>query len=164
MKRPTAVPTLLIATLLGCGPDGGSRSGPTAPVDPPPPLRSAGEAYGDVDVRTRTSGTGLDPDGYLLRVDGYWDYTGVPIVNIATNGRALIRKVPAGAHTLNLEHVSADCTGEQTTGINVVADSVITVEFQLVCAGVDPPPPIRIWKHRGGPGAPRPRWTASRPK
>jgi hypothetical protein len=62
--------------------------------------------------------------------------------------------------------VSADCAGQQITdrGITVVADSAITVEFQLVCAGVTPSPPIRIGKQRRGPGAPRPRWTAYRPR
>ena len=135
MKLATALSTLLIGAALGCGPGDRSASLPQEPVEPRPAPPAAVERYGNVDVTTRTSGDELDPDGFIVRVDGYWDYSHVP-TPIGTNGEVVLRTIASGWHTLSLDEVSPNCSGEHITNrdILVVADTVIAVEFQLVCA------------------------------
>jgi len=92
------------------------------------------ERYGTVQVTTVTAGSGLDPDGFVVRIDGEWDYTH-EATPLAVNGTVTLRSIPAGRHTLTLLGVASNCSGEDLTdrSIVVAADSTTAVVFELVC-------------------------------
>lgn len=123
---------LFIVASLACGSGDGPSDTPAEPVPPPPQVR---ETYGNVQVTTRTLGTDLDPDGFILQVDGYWDYSHQPVA-IGINETVLLRMLTADRHTLRLDHVSPNCTGAHLDSLPIVvaADSAIAVEFRIVCS------------------------------
>ena len=86
---------------------------------------------------TETSGTDLDPDGYRIQVDGWWDYS-APVTDIATNGAVLIRDIWPGAHTLTLFELSENCRGDHLEDLPIVvhADTVVAVTFCVVCKAI----------------------------
>ena len=85
-------------------------------------------------VRTKTSGSNIDPDGYVLRTDGEWDYTASP-TPMAINGTVTLTFIAAGWHTLTLKEVAPNCSGAslQDREIFVVADAVTRVKFEVFC-------------------------------
>ena len=121
---------VLAALSLGCGGDNGRVLGPLV-VQPAPPARG----LGNVQVTTMTSGSDVDPDGYVVEVNGPWAYDHVP-TEVASNATVTLRNLTRGSHTLALLGVSANCLGENLSarGIMVVPDSVIAVVFSLVCS------------------------------
>lgn len=120
----------LAALSFGCGGDNGRVLGPLV-VQPPPPARG----LGNVLVTTMTSGSDVDPDGYVVEVNGPWAYDHAP-TEVASNATVTLRNLTRGSHTLALLGVSANCVGENLSarGIMVVPDSVIAVVFSLVCS------------------------------
>ena len=128
------VPTLFVAAILGCRVGDQPPVTPGTPLEPSPPPPVVRETYGSVQVTTRTVGTDLDPDGYIVQTDGYWDYSHQPVA-IGINGTVMLRTIAAGQHTLTLYELSPNCTGEHLDGrpVVVVADSVVAVEFQISC-------------------------------
>ena len=133
--RPRGV-ALLACVILGCG----TADGLTSPIVPdapkPPPAPPTVESYGSVLVTTKTSGSNLDPDGYVVRTDGYWDYSATP-TPIAVNGTVTIRGIAAGGHSMSLDYVAPNChdASLEDRPIRVVADSVIQLVFEVVCKG-----------------------------
>ena len=122
--------------ILGCG----TADGFTSPIKPgplpQPPAPPSVERYGSVVVTTKTSGSHLDPDGYVVRTDGYWDYSATP-TPIAVNGTVTIRGIAAGGHSMTLTNVAPNChdASLEDRPIRVVADAVIQVVFEVVCKG-----------------------------
>jgi hypothetical protein len=111
---------------------------PEKPIVPSPPQKPSvppgTERYGSVVVSSRTSGADLDPDGYIVRTDGEWDYTASPMP-IAINGTVTLKVIAAGWHTLTLQEVAPNCRGASLSdrAIVVVAESVTNVVFEVVC-------------------------------
>jgi len=147
MKLATVLSSFFVAT-LACGPSDDNAARSSTPVDAAPPPQPAppsappasppsSEPVGDIGVTTETSGTDLDPDGYSIYVDGYWDYV-APITHIAPNGTVVIRNVIPGAHTLTLFNLSQNCNGDHLRDLPIVvhADSVVNVTFHVVCKAI----------------------------
>ena len=122
--------------IIGCG----TADGLTSPILPgplpSPPAPPSVERYGSVVVTTKTSGSNLDPDGYVVRTDGYWDYSASP-TPISVNGTVTIRGIAAGGHSMSLDNVAPNChdASLEDRPIRVVAEAVIQVVFEVVCKG-----------------------------
>jgi hypothetical protein len=94
MKRVLILPvSLLVMTLLAC--TGDEDPPATAPVIAPPPTESFG-----VRVRVVTTGTDLDTDGYVVRIQRGYSAGGFDDVPIGVNGSVLFevmqRPAPEG--------------------------------------------------------------------
>ena len=138
--RRGGVVALLAGAILGCGVYDEITS-PIVPVQPQTPtLPPSAAGYGSIAVTTRTSGSDLDPDGYVVRTDGEWDYTATP-TPIAVNGTVTLRAIVAGAHTLTLKEVAPNCDGASLNDreVVVVAGAATQVVFEVVCNGVSEP-------------------------
>lgn len=130
-NRPAVIVAAMSAFGVGCG---GEIGFPFTPRTPKPPLAPVSTGFGDVKVTTRTSGANVDPDGYVIRVNGYWDYDHEPTA-IPANGTVTLRFLTPGVHTLSLDNVDVNCRGEklEDRAITVTSDSTIAVEFQVEC-------------------------------
>lgn len=139
MKLAAAISSVLVAA-LACNTRDGASSRSTTPLDAAPPEASPPSRYplGDVSVTTETSGADLDPDGYKIQVDGYWDYSH-PVTDIASNGTVVLQGIWAGEHTLTLYELSQNCSGDHLEALPIVvhADSVIAVTFRVTCKAID---------------------------
>lgn len=127
-----AMYAFVITMSFGCG--HGDASEPYTPVGPNlPVVPPADPKLGSLAVRTMTSGARLDPDGYVVRFGGEWDYiherTRVP-----TNGTVGVF-LPPGEYPLTLLDVATNCEGEGLIdrSIIIVAGAVTEVVFQLLC-------------------------------
>lgn len=102
--------------LLACG--GGSRSvGTTGPIT------------GSLSVTTSTTGQDLDPDGYVLSVDGgQWTKIGV-------NETDTLQDLAAGSHEIDLTGVRANCqvTGSVPRTVTVEAGATASTTFEAAC-------------------------------
>jgi len=85
---------------------------------------------GTLTVTTVTGGPGEDPDGYAFTVG---DGAGQPIGSRAT---VSIANVAAGATTVELSGVAANCTvgGSNPRPVTVPADGTVEVGFAITCA------------------------------
>ena len=119
-----------VSRILGVGPETPRAVAREKPSPAPPSI----ERFGTVTVRIKTSGSNIDPDGYVVRTDGEWDYTAEP-QPIAINGTLTLKFIPAGWHTVTLKEVASNCDGAslQDREIFVVADSVTRVKFDVFC-------------------------------
>ena len=91
---------------------------------------------GDLTVTTTTGGTGSDPGGYTLIVDGAPQ-------PIAMNQTLTITGLPAGNRTVGLGDVASNClvSGQNPRTINVPAGGVTQTTFTITCtAPVNQPP------------------------
>jgi hypothetical protein len=140
MKLAAAISSVLVAA-LACNTRDGTSSRSTTPVDAAPPEASPPSRYplGDVSVTTETSGADLDPDGYKIQVDGYWDYSH-SVTDIASNGTVVLQGIWAGEHTLTPSDVTSIQSRWRTVDalpIVVHPDSVIAVTFRVTCKAID---------------------------
>lgn len=85
---------------------------------------------GAIQVSAQTTGEALDPDGYLVSVDG-----GGPAV-LDVNGSVSFSGLPAGDHEVVLTGVAGNCTltGTSTRTVPVVVGETATVSFEIACA------------------------------
>jgi TolB protein len=85
---------------------------------------------GDIEVRTETSGTDLDPDGYTIALDG------ATPTSIAINDSIRYDSLTSGDHTIQLGNVAANCTVAGSNPMTVTAPSGGTVDtaFVVSCA------------------------------
>lgn len=83
-----------------------------------------------LELRTVTTGSPVDPDGYAVRVDG-----GAPIA-IGLNATQSMSQVSVGEHRVSLEGVAPNCalTGPSVRPVTVVASSIAQVRFEVLCA------------------------------
>ena len=121
----------LVAISLGCT-DQSRLVEPPAPRLPPPD--AVIPVYGTVVVRVVTSGEDIDPDGFVVEVDGPWAYEAGP-APVANNGTVTFTRISAGKHSLTLLGVAENCGGEGLVDrpIVIAPDVVTTISFQLVC-------------------------------
>jgi len=126
-KRASVLP-LAAVLVVACSGDNG-----TGPGSKGPPIGVV-SALGEVKVTTQTSGIDVDTDGYVIQVDGPWDYEVDP-TKIAANGTVELRGLSATGHLLTLLGVAANCTGEKLIDrpITVAANTETAVVFKLDC-------------------------------
>ena len=88
---------------------------------------------GSILVLTVTTGSGLDPDGYLVSVDG-----GAP-QPIGINATLLIEGLAFGAHTVELSGAAGNChiDGENPLTVNVVPINSVSPGFAVSCLAAD---------------------------
>src|SRR5689334_1820018 len=110
---PVALAAALTAALAaGCGPGDGQG------VDVPALV-----------IRTATTGTELDPDGYQVTVDG-----GAPqAMGLADS--LVVDPLPAGPHTVTLSGLADNCavSGGATVTANVEANKTAEVSYAVAC-------------------------------
>jgi hypothetical protein len=94
----------------------------------------AGET-GNLEVTTATTGTNLDPDGYLLSVDGGQSTA------IGLNETLTFQDLAAGNHSVLLDDVAANCSvsGDNPRTVNVPAGGTGSTSFAVSCADGGPP-------------------------
>src|SRR5205823_15091266 len=88
---------------------------------------------GDLTVTTTTGGTGtLDPDGYIVTVDGAQKA-------VATNGSVPFTGLTPGNHLVSLSDVATNCAvnGQNPQTVAVVAGNTAHADFAITCS---PPP------------------------
>jgi dipeptidyl aminopeptidase/acylaminoacyl peptidase len=121
---PRTVCSVGLALLLAgiaCG--GGTDPSPTPPEDPPPLATT-----GSVQVVLRTTGLGLDADGYAVRLD-----EGVP-QPLAANGALTFAEVAPGNHTVRLSGAADNCApAPPDTTVTVTAGVVSVVDRAVAC-------------------------------
>jgi len=91
---------------------------------------TATSGNGSLTVTASTTGSNLDPDGYIVSVDG-----GAASQPIATNGSVTFTG-PAGDHTVELSGVAANCTvgGANPRTVTVPAGGTASTTFAVSCA------------------------------
>ena len=96
----------------------------TAPIPAEPVVT------GSVRVTTTTSGTDLDPDGYVALIAG-----GVQNRSIAANASVTFTGVAAGEHEITLTGVASNCTvgSPNPADVHVVALETADVAFAISC-------------------------------
>ena len=103
---------------------------------------------GDVRLGVTTTGSGLDPDGYTVKLDGVLvevtscgDYYGfgyycdqVP-VRLPLNGSHLLERLTPGDHTIELTDITAGCAVEapHPRTVSVSLGAVSEVALRVVC-------------------------------
>lgn len=90
----------------------------------------SGETKGDIRVTTATTGMDLDPDGYMVTVDG------VASQAIATNGTAEFTALDAGSYVVRISGLAGNCavSGSGSQTVAVTAGNVASVSFTVTCA------------------------------
>lgn len=85
---------------------------------------------GDLTVTTATSGEAIDPDGYVVSIDG-----GAP-QPIAVDGTHTVARLGVGTYAVALSGLAANCqvNGENPRSATVVASEPVTVAFAVSCA------------------------------
>lgn len=109
MTRPTTI--LAVALVAACGGD---------LIEP---------AVTTLELRTVTTGTALDPDGYALRLDGG------PSTAIGLNATQSMSDVSAGEHRVVLEGVASNCVldGSAARAVTVLSGTIARVRFDVAC-------------------------------
>ena len=117
---PTAlcISIAISLALPGCG-GGEGGAGVEAPV---------------LQITAATTGSNLDPDGYIVAVDGGPDQA------IGANGPLTVEDLSPGDHAVQLSGVAANCQvqGENPRTVTVTAGSTATVDFAIVCTAAPP--------------------------
>lgn len=85
---------------------------------------------GDLRVTTITTGTDIDPDGYLVLLNQ------APRAIIGANGVSMLSFVPAGTYAVALSGVATNCTGGAAQTVTVVAGAQATALFNVSCTAV----------------------------
>jgi hypothetical protein len=87
---------------------------------------------GAAQVTIATAGADLDPDGYVISVDG-----GIPLA-IPVNGRATIVGLKVGSHSLALGGMATNCalSGANPRSVNVVAGDTAQLVFAVSCTAI----------------------------
>lgn len=85
---------------------------------------------GAIGVTTTTGGDAIDPDGYVVSVDGG---SSTPI---AVNGTALIADLPAGTRSVELAGVADNCLvqGNNPRSLVVTENQTTQTSFSVVCS------------------------------
>jgi hypothetical protein len=121
--HPTLYALAFVGVLSAClestvPPLGVEPEQPTAPM-------------GAIQVSTSTSGTDLDPDGYLVALNEAFS------MSIATNGNAQFANLVPGNYQVELLDVSLNCTVEANPlPTEVSANNTSTAEFVVQCTGL----------------------------
>jgi hypothetical protein len=87
-------------------------------------------AGGNLSVSTTTSGSGIDPDGYTVTVDG-GNARAIPVTGTVTYA-----SLSAGSHTVALSGVAPNCavSGASSRTVSVPSGGTVTTTFAVTCA------------------------------
>jgi len=87
------------------------------------------QPLGSLRVLTSTSGSGLDPDGYDLVLDGTLAYP------MGVNDEQVLPMLP-GEYSLELTEIAGNCTvaGDNPRTVTVAARETTVFTFQVTCA------------------------------
>jgi hypothetical protein len=127
-RRSAAVPVIaalcLVAACAGEGPL------PTSPADHDgTAAANSGRQVGTIVVKTATTGSDLDPNGYTVAVDG----SGSKAAGI--NSSVKFPNVSAGTRTITLSGIAANCTtNNNPRSVTLATGSTVTVTFSVTCA------------------------------
>ena len=91
---------------------------------------------GDLTVTTTTGGTGSDPDGYTVSVDGATQ-------SITVNGSVTYNGLNTGNHSVGLSGVAANCvvSGQNPRTVAVSAGNTTQTNFEVACTAPANQPP-----------------------
>ncbi len=111
--------------------EGGTQTAAFA-IDCPTPAPTTG----DLTVTTTTGGTGSDPNGYILSVDGVTQAIGM-------NDSRTITGLLAGNHSVGLSNVATNCmvSDQNPRTANVPAGGVTRTDFAITCSAPANLPP-----------------------
>jgi len=106
---------VLMAFLTACGGDSGGSTGPTE---------------GILEIIVSTTGSELDPHGYVLSVDN-----GAPHP-LPTNGADTVASLSPGTHAVTLTGVAANCVpgGENPRSVDIAAASTTSLRLDVACS------------------------------
>ncbi|HYU89027.1 MAG TPA: PKD domain-containing protein [Gemmatimonadales bacterium] len=92
---------------------------------------------GDLTVTTTTGGTGTDPDGYTVTVDGASQA-------IAINDTRTFTGLSAGDHSVGLQGVAGNCvvSGQNPRTVPVSAGNTAQTNFAVTCTAPANQPPV----------------------
>lgn len=95
---------------------------------------------GTVQITAATTGSSLDPDGYTAAIDN-----GNPQA-IAINGSRTVGNLTAGAHSVRLSGLAANCSvsGDNPRAVTIVAGQTASVSFAVSCVAAGPSTNLRI--------------------
>ena len=84
---------------------------------------------GNLTVKVSTSGVSLDPDGYMVTLDGSNPRT------VAINGSTTYTSLPNGNYAVSISGLAANCktSGENTRIVAVPAGETATTSFSITC-------------------------------
>jgi dipeptidyl aminopeptidase/acylaminoacyl peptidase len=90
-------------------------------------VRNAPSPTGSIHLTTLTTGTHHDPDGYTVLVAGRQ-------VSVGTSQSITITEIPAGAQTVTLTGIAANCAADAAArSVMVPAAAVVDVAFEITC-------------------------------
>ncbi|MFQ5680351.1 MAG: hypothetical protein ACE5HP_12940, partial [Gemmatimonadota bacterium] len=102
-------------------------------------------------VFTSTTGLNLDPDGYVVSLDGRDQQ------RLGPGDTFLFQEVPAGDHSVELGDLAESCAsnGSATRTVTISPGGETVVRFRIACTGTGIPPEVAIvfGSNRDGPTA-----------
>jgi TolB protein len=125
LKREWLRPTSLLCTALGAAffIFSGCGEGTVEPED-----ESSGSIHVMTETNAATADASLDPDGYVVRVDG------VDSRHIELSGTVTFDDMPIGDHTVDLDGLQINCTTKPNPAtVTVAADNTAEVSFEVTC-------------------------------
>ena len=123
MRSTILLGVLSLTSVLACGGDGG-------PTQPTQPGNDADQpTVGSVQVTTSTTGTGFDPNGYTVRMDGSASQS------VGVNGMVTFSSLEAGNHTVELTALGLNCrvSGVNPLTVSVTVGATAQATFDVVC-------------------------------
>ena len=89
---------------------------------------------GALQVTVATGGSDLDPDGYVVVVDGTAGAT------VAVNGARTVNNLAAGNHSIDLAGVSGNCSvgGVHPLSVSVIVNQTAQAAFSVSCQPLPP--------------------------
>ena len=98
------------------------------------------QSAGTILVRTSTTGTNLDPNGYSFALDGGSTQP------IAVSTTADLTNVAVGNHSVRLSGVAQNCTlqGSNPRTVSVTSGATVEASFAITCTGIAPGPPASV--------------------
>ena len=110
-------------------------SGATASVSFSVTCTTPQASPGAIQVNTTTTGSDVDPDGYLATLDGAG-----PGVAVAATGSVTFPSVAAGNHTVALSGLASNCSvaGETSIATTVASGATSQVSFTVNCLPIPP--------------------------
>ena len=97
---------------------------------------SCAQLAGDLTVHVSTSGVNLDPDGYMVTLDGSNPRT------VAINGSVTYSSLPNGNYAVSISGLAANCrTSDNPRTVAVPAGGTVSTNFTVIC---EPGPATRL--------------------
>jgi hypothetical protein len=91
---------------------------------------------GTLQISTTTTGSDIDPDGYILTVDSR------PDQDIDIRETLVISNLEPGDHNVALTGVIQNCAvGAAERTVTVIAGDTVDVNFRITCESIVPPAP-----------------------